>query len=334
MKKVLFICGSRNQTTQLHKVSQELARLLPDARFFFTPFYGNGVLSLAQRVGLLESSIMGSQAIRRCLDYLLDHNLNVDYQGWLDVYDLVVTCTDLVIPKNLRGKKVVLVQEGMTDPEDLSFHLVKRFRFLQSYLPNTATTGLSDKYDHFCVASNGYRDLFVRKGVKAEKVAVTGIPNFDDCERYQENNFPHHGFVLVCTSDMRETFKYENRRELISRAVKLAKGRPLIFKLHPNENVERATKEINFYASNALIFSSGSAEEMIANCETLITRYSSVVFVGLALGKEVYSDFNLDELKRLLPLQNHAAARNIAQVCSAVLNDEPKQHQWNFSRPD
>ena len=30
----------------------------------------------------------------------------------------------------------------------------------------------------FCVASEGYRDLFISKGVKPEKIYVTGIPNF------------------------------------------------------------------------------------------------------------------------------------------------------------
>ncbi len=30
---------------------------------------------------------------------------------------------------------------------------------------------------------------------------------------------------------------------------------------------------------------------MIANCDVLITRYSSTVFVGLALGKETHSDY-------------------------------------------
>jgi hypothetical protein len=61
---------------------------------------------------------------------------------------------------------------------------------------------------------------------------------------------------------------------------------------------------------------------MIANCDVLITRYSSTVFVGLALGKETYSDYPMDELRRLMPLQNHAAAPNIANVCRRVIGDQ------------
>jgi hypothetical protein len=58
---------------------------------------------------------------------------------------------------------------------------------------------------------------------------------------------------------------------------------------------------------------------MIANCDVLITRFSSTAYVGLALGKEVYSDFDVDELKTLTPIQNGRAAANIATVCRELL---------------
>jgi hypothetical protein len=59
------------------------------------------------------------------------------------------------------------------------FHLVKRLRFLPLWLAGTSTTGLSDACRAFCVASEGYRDFFIRTGVRPEKFVVTGIPNFD-----------------------------------------------------------------------------------------------------------------------------------------------------------
>jgi len=59
---------------------------------------------------------------------------------------------------------------------------------------------------------------------------------------------------------------------------------------------------------------------MIANCDALITQYSSVVYIGLALGKEVHSYFDVEKLKRLTPLQNGGTSgRNIAQVCRGLL---------------
>jgi hypothetical protein len=62
---------------------------------------------------------------------------------------------------------------------------------------------------------------------------------------------------------------------------------------------------------------------MIANCDVLITKYSSVVYVGLALGKEVYSYFDINMLKKLLPLQNNgASACNIALVGKKLLEDK------------
>jgi hypothetical protein len=39
----------------------------------------------------------------------------------------------------------------------------------------------------------------------------------------------------------------------------------------------------------------------------------------LALGKIVYSAFDVDELRRLLPVQNASGAMNIAEVCRNLL---------------
>ena len=68
-------------------------------------------------------------------------------------------------------------------------------------------------------------------------------------------------------------------------------------------------------APGALVFTRGSAEEMIANCERARHPVLHRRFVGLALGKECHSYFDVGELRRLLPLQNGGrAARNIAEV--------------------
>ncbi len=294
--------------------------LVADYDCWFTPYYASGYVEMLRKLGLAEMTIMGKRFTERCVAYLQQCALQTDYRGTLNSYDLVLTCADLVVPKNVRDKKLILVQEGMTDPENLAYYLAK-WRMLPRWAASTATMGLSDAYDKFCVASDGYKELFIRKGVSPEKIVVTGIPNFDNCKQYLENNFPHMHYVLVCTSDARETFKYENRKKIILDAVHLAAGKQLIFKLHPNENHERAIREINTHAPGALVYTSGSAEEMIANCDVLITQYSSTVYVGIALGKKVYSNFPIDGLKRLVPLQNNRAALNIADVCRSLIED-------------
>lgn len=314
----MFICGSMNQTTQMHQISRQLS----DYEHSFSPYYCDGFDELLRRLGLMEFTIIGHKLAGRCRQYLEDHGLPIDYQARNGPYDLVVTCSDVYVQKNIRDHRIVLVQEGITDPETFAFHLVTRFRFLPLWFAGTAATGLSDAYRKFCVASEGYRDFFVRKGARAGKIVVTGIPNFDDCGRYRANNFPHRHYVLVCTSPLREVFRGEDRGAFIRQAVAIAGGRQLIFKLHPNENVKRATREISRYAPGATVFTTGSAEEMIANCDVLITRYSSTAFVGLALGKETHSDFDLDELRRLTPVQNGSAALNIANVCRQLLEEE------------
>jgi hypothetical protein len=120
--------------------------------------------------------------------------------------------------------------------------------------------GLPVAYRGDRVASEGYRGHFESRGVPGERMAVTGMPNFDDCRRYLRNDFPHRGYVLV-------------------------------------------------------------------------TQYSSTVFVGLALGKECHSHWDLSELRRLMPIQNGCAARNVAAVCRDVLAESPARQREAPSLP-
>ena len=314
-KKILFICGSMNITTQMEQIAAEL----PEYDKYFTPFYADGLIKLLNKLKLVEFTIIGDKRAGECYRYLESQKLAIDYGGEQHNYDMVVTCSDLVLQKNTRDKKRIVVQEGITDPERFSYHLVKTFKFLPKWFAGTSANGISNNFDYYCVAGDGYRDLFIQKGVAPEKIRVTGIPNFDNCKRYYDNDFPHKGYVLVCTSDLREKYRYENRKKFIRQALEIAAGRQLIFKLHPNEKFERRTAEIKKLAPEALVYTSGSAEEMIANSDTLITSYSSTIYVGLALGKEVYSLLDMEELRRLTPVQNGCAARHIAEVCRDTL---------------
>jgi hypothetical protein len=314
--RVLLVGGTINHTTQVQQIAAEL----PEFEHAYTWYYCDGILEIFRRLHLLESTALGDKLRARCLAYLRQHELPLDLGGARDDYDLVVTCSDLAIPCNMRARPVVLVQEGMTDPEDLIFHLVKRLRLPPWLTLTSSANGLSHAYDRFCVASDGYRELFARKGVPRSKLVVTGIPNFDHCERFLRNDFPHHGYVLVCSSDIRETARFEDRPAFVREVVAIAAGRQIIWKLHPNENAARARAELQRGAPAALVFDSGSAEEMIANCDVLVTQFSSTAYVGLALGKEVHSYFDVEELRRLCPMQNGStSARRIADVCRELL---------------
>jgi hypothetical protein len=195
--KALFVCGSLNQTRMMHKISQHL----PQFDSYFTPFFCDGLGQFVQRSGALDFTVLGGRFVQQTMRYLTEQEVAFDIEGRSRRYDLVVTCSDLIVPRRIRGSKLVLVQEGMTDPENIVYHLVRTLR-LPRWMAQTSTTGLSDHYDIFCVASEGYRDLFVHKGVRSEKIRVTGIPNFDHCEAYLENDFPHRDYVLVATSDI------------------------------------------------------------------------------------------------------------------------------------
>ena len=171
---------------------------------FFTPYYSDGFFYKVSKTGFLDFSILGGTFRINTEKYLRDHNLKTDYRGLSNDYDLVYTCADLIVPKNIRNKKVILVQEGMTDPETIMFYLVKYLN-LPRWLASTSTMGISNQYNLFCVASEGYKNLFVHKGAKREKIVVTGIPNFDNLKQFLVNDFPYKNHVIVATSDARET---------------------------------------------------------------------------------------------------------------------------------
>lgn len=318
-KNILLIGGSLNQTTMMHQIAQHLGA----NQCYFTPLFDDGWLGALSRQGLLEFSTLGQKHRKNTEAYLAKQGLPIDYGGQARKYDLIITGTDLLLPRCIQGKRLVLIQEGMMEPEGTVYHLVRTMN-LPRYLANTSMTGLSHAYDLFCVASAGYRDLFERKGVKPEKMMVTGIPNFDNVEAFINNDFPNRGYVLAATSALRETFQWDHREAFIRKVQAIAQGRPIIFKLHPNENLTRARAEIKQIAPEAMIFESGSINFMIANCEVLVTQTSSVTYIGLALGKEIHSDLNLEDLRRLMPLQNGGtSAARIAELCELYLSHIP-----------
>jgi len=305
----------------MHRIGAALERA--GCECAYSPFYADGLVGAAARRGWLDFTILGGQARARSIDYLRRSELPTDIggAGW---YDLVVTGTDVYLPANVRGRPLVLVQEGMFDPETWRYHLTRRLGPLRA-LANTASTGLSRAYSRFCVASEGFKDLVVAKGCHPDRVVVTGIPNFDDCSSFLDNDLAMRRYVLAATSSLRETGKAEDRVAFLVRARGLAEERrkPLVVKLHPNERHDRAAREVRIAAPEATLLTEGNTDHLIANCDTLVTRYSSVVLVAAALDKEVVSDIDPELLRRLTPVQNGGrSAELIAAECLEVLDGE------------
>ncbi|MBK8191936.1 MAG: hypothetical protein IPK76_01475 [Lewinellaceae bacterium] len=314
-KKILFIGGSLNQTTMMYQISREI----PEHECWFTSYYGDGLVKKMAEKGLLDFTILGGVATRSTDRFFVENRLQVDFRGVRNHYDLVVTCSDLIVPQNIRNKPIVLVQEGMMTPENLGYHLVKALH-LPRYLANTSMTGLSNAYQKFCVASEGFKELFVRKGACPDRVEVTGIPNFDNLEQYNQNDFAYRDYVLGATSCLRESWQFEDRKGFLKKVLAIAAGRQVIFKLHPNENHVRAIREIEHVAPGALVFSSGQVNSMIANCAAMVTKYSSVMLVALGLGKKLYSDIDPAIAETLRPVQNNGTSANrIAAICKGFL---------------
>ena len=314
-KKILFVIGSPNQTSQMHQI----ASLLPDYDCYFSQLYSkHPAIRFAVARGWADRTILAGEFRRKGDAYLKAHDLRNDYarQIYGHDYDLVVVCSDLLVTKELRKMKTVFVQEGMTDPITRWARFTHWLGLPGYFAANTAYNGCSNICDIYCTASPGYRDQFGRMGTDPGKIVVTGIPNYDNAAALLQNDFPHRGYVMVATSDIRETMRKEDRPAFIRDCVRIAGSRQLLFKLHPNEEKERAIAEIREWAPSALVYTEGKTEQMIANCEELITQYSTVVYIGIALGKKVHSYFDVEHLKRLAPIQNGGtSAAAIASLC-------------------
>jgi len=319
-RKILFITGSINQTSQMYQISRHLggydcwfSQLFPDTKL---------LKAVVKYTHLAEGTVLAEHFRTKSEAYLLQHGCQIDYCGDKNNYDLVVFCTDMVVPDKFRQTKTVWVQEGMIDKRTILTGIIKDLGLPPYFAGDTSLNGSTNVCDIYCAASEGYKNHFAKHGTDPAKLIVTGIPNYDNQRQYLDNDFPYDKYVMVATTDMRETYRFENRPAFIKKAVKIAEGRQMLFKLHPNEKVDRAEAEIRKYApTGTLIYHSGNTNHMIANCSELITQYSTVVYTGIALGKKVYSYFDVEELKRLAPIQNGgASAKNIAQICSSYIN--------------
>lgn len=249
-----------NQNSQVHAIA---GHLQADFECYFTPAYmDHGIVKKLNDLGLADFTVLSERFRRDALDYYNKYNLQVDEGGRFNQYDLVVVTSDLVVPKNILSSKVLLVQEGMTDPETLMYHLVKKLK-LPRYLASTSTQGLSNLYDIFCVGSEGYKKKFISKGVNPTKIKVTGIPNYDNAKQLLDNDFPHKNYVLVATSDTRETMKFVNHKKFLKNVLEIANGRLIIFKLHPNEKIKRSSKQIKSIIPDARIFATGNTDSTL-----------------------------------------------------------------------
>ena len=327
-KKILFITGSLNQTTQMHQV----ANYLSDYDCWFSQIFADSPVInwIIENTSIADRTVMSNRFKEKSELYCREHNLKTDYKAQLNHYDLVIYCSDLIIPDRMLQTKTLWIQEGMVDEITAWTKIVKALH-LPPYLSiGTALNGASNICDVYCAASEGYKSHFSSLGTNPDKLISTGIPNFDNCQHYLKNDFPYQDYVLVCTSDVRECYRPDNRVAFIQNCVKIAAGRPLIFKIHPNEIIERAIWEIKENTPpNTLILDKGNTNEMIANCVELITQYSTVVYVGIALNKKVHSYFEVETLKKQAPIQNNGtSAKNIAKISKAFLAFEGKKENF------
>lgn len=178
-KKILFIIGSVNQTSQMHQISS----FLPEYDCYFTQFFDdNPIVKFMLKVGIMEQTILSGHFKRNSEEYLKKHNLKNDYRMEIynHKYDMVVMCTDMVFVDRIKNLKTVWVQEGMTDPLNRWGRFVRKFGLHPAFTLSTSLNGSMNRCDIYCVGSLGYKEKFIKQGTDGERLVITGIPNFDN----------------------------------------------------------------------------------------------------------------------------------------------------------
>ena len=108
--RVLFVCGSPNQTGQM----LQIARALPEVEAWFTPYYSDWPHHLAiLKLGIFEPAILGHKRRGICADQLNRRGLSIDLGAEQNEYDLWVCPNDAILPAGLSRVPSVLVQEGI-----------------------------------------------------------------------------------------------------------------------------------------------------------------------------------------------------------------------------
>lgn len=330
-KNILCFVGSRNQTSQLHQIAQHLEQ---DYNVYYTQIFGEGKFyKFMAEAGFFDNTVFGlnSSFTQASQAYIRQHQLNYDYRGSNKAikYDMALLSTDMIVPASLRKLKTIWIQEGMIDPLTAKGLLVKKIGLPTYSTGTTELNGTTNIADIYCCMSMGYKNYFTRYGTDKNKILVTGTPNFDDIDKLKLTEYPEKDFVLVATSDIRELGGNDDRISLIKKVIDIAKGRKIIFKPHPNENIQRIRSEILSLLPNATIITEPILDTLIAHCDTLITQYSSCVYIGLVLGKKVYSYFPIEELEEKKPIQNYGqSAKNIAEIAREFLEFEGEKSKF------
>src|SRR5678816_1838420 len=165
--RVLFVCGSPNQTGQM----VQIARALPELEAWFTPYYSDWLpYEAILKLDGFEPAIHGHKRRGICADELNRRGLRIDLGAERNDYDLWVCPNDAIIPVGLSRIPWVLVQEGIMEQPNWRTWVWRKTGLMPRGIATTAVFGLTKQYENFCVASEGYRTQFLAEGISADKL--------------------------------------------------------------------------------------------------------------------------------------------------------------------
>src|SRR5262245_12953650 len=102
-KNILLICGTLNQTRAMLAIGRQLR----EHQCYYTPFYCDGHLLRASQRGQLDFTVLAGPLRERTLKCMREAEVPIDDRGEGRDYDLVITCTDLIVQQNIKTRRIV-----------------------------------------------------------------------------------------------------------------------------------------------------------------------------------------------------------------------------------
>lgn len=168
----------------------------------------------------------------------------------------------------------------------------------------------------YCVMDELTEQTLLNRGVKKEKINITGQPAFDELSRMKDSNDSKFR-EKYNISDVNKVILFagqhtEDKKEILNKLLKIEKHNndiTLILKPHPNEDIEVYQELISNNNSNAIIIRD-DLHLLIMESDLVIIEFSTVGLETIFLNKDLIT-INLTGKEDIVPYAKSGAAISV-----------------------
>lgn len=235
---------------------------------------------------------------------------------WNECYRLLLLNNAIALHK--PATLLVLYDHGLNEACSVQLCKQKQVKTitLQHGIANKDIPGyLPMRSDIFAAWGAAEKQTLIAQGVPAEKIVVTGYPAFDQLwqDRPEDHLPPCPIIVLIATQGVQASVEWRLALTPTARiiaalaAMKIPAGQfQFVIRLHPNEDLPRAVKDMA--ASAGIIITKGvPLAEQLSQVHVVVTQFSTIGFEALLANKPLVS-MNWVGNEELIPFAERGVA--------------------------